>query len=117
NDKYEAALGVKPQNDAEGCLQDIHWSAGLVGYFPTYTLGNVYAAQLFAQAQAELGDLDQAFALGDYHALLDWLRVKVHRQGQRRRSVDLIEQITGVKPDYRPLIQILRSKYSELCGI
>ena len=117
NQKYEEVLGVKPCNDAEGCLQDIHWSAGLIGYFPTYTLGNLYAAQLFAQAQAELGGLDQGFAQGDYSALLAWLRAKVHREGQRRRPADLIEHITGSKPDHRPLIAALTKKYSELYGI
>ena len=74
NQKYRETLGVTPRNDAEGCLQDIHWSAGLIGYFPTYTLGNLYAAQLFAQAQADLGGLDEAFARGDYAGLLGWLR-------------------------------------------
>ena len=108
NQKYEEVLGVKPCNDAEGCLQDIHWSAGLIGYFPTYTLGNLYAAQLFAQAQAELGGLDQGFAQGDYSALLAWLRANVHREGQRRRPADLIEHITGSKPDHRPLIAASR---------
>jgi carboxypeptidase Taq len=117
NQKYEEALGVKPCNDAEGCLQDIHWSAGLVGYFPTYTLGNLYAAQLFAQAQAELGGLDEAFAQGDYGDLLAWLRVKVHREGQRRRPAELIEHITGSGPDHRPLVAALTKKYSELYGI
>jgi carboxypeptidase Taq len=117
NEKHRATLGVTPQNDAEGCLQDIHWSAGLIGYFPTYTLGNVYAAQLFAQAQADLGGLDQLFARGDYSGLLGWLRAKVHSHGQRYRSAALIERITGSKPDHRPLIDGLRRKYGELYGI
>jgi carboxypeptidase Taq len=117
NEKYRTTLGVTPQNDAEGCLQDIHWSAGLIGYFPTYTLGNLYAAQLFAQAQADLGGLDQAFARGDYGGLLGWLRAKVHSQGQRYRPAALIERITGSKPDHRPLIDGLRKKYEELYGI
>ena len=89
NQKYRESLGVTPGNDAEGCLQDIHWSAGLIGYFPTYTLGNVYAAQLYGAARAELGGLDDAFARGDFNGLLGWLREKVHRQGQRYRSVAL----------------------------
>src|SRR5262249_7350869 len=117
NQKYEEALGLKPGNDAEGCLQDIHWSAGLIGYFPTYTLGNLYAAQLFARAQAELGRLDEAFSLGDYSGLLAWLRAKVYREGQRYRAADLIERITGSKPDHSPLVATLRQKYSELYGI
>ncbi len=117
NQKYREYLGVSPANDAEGCLQDIHWSAGLIGYFPTYTLGNVYAAQLFAAARAELGDLDEAFARGDFGGLLGWLREKVHRQGQRYRAADLVERVTGSRPDHRPLIDGLRRKYAELYGI
>jgi carboxypeptidase Taq len=115
--KYREYLGVAPVDDAEGCLQDIHWSAGLIGYFPTYTLGNVYAAQLFAAARAELGDLDEAFARGDFGGLLGWLREKVHRQGQRYRAADLVERVTGSRPDHRPLIDSLRRKYAELYGI
>jgi carboxypeptidase Taq len=116
-EKYREALGVTPRNDAEGCLQDIHWSAGLIGYFPTYTLGNVYAAQLYAQAQADLGCLDEPFGRGDYAGLLGWLRTKVHSQGQRSRPAALIEQITGSKPSHRPLIDGLRRKYEELYGL
>ncbi|MGP0063507.1 MAG: carboxypeptidase M32 [Isosphaeraceae bacterium] len=117
NQKYRETLGVTPGNDAEGCLQDIHWSAGLIGYFPTYTLGNVYAAQLYGAAQTDLGLLDDAFTRGDFNGLLSWLREKVHRQGQRYRSSDLIERVTGTRPDHRPLIEGLRRKYSELYGI
>ncbi len=90
---------------------------GLFGYFPTYTLGNLYAAQLFAKAQSELGGLDEAFARGDFTPLLDWLRAKVHRQGQRYRPATLIEHVTGSKPSHRPLIDSLRQKYAELYGI
>jgi carboxypeptidase Taq len=115
--KYRETLGVTPRNDAEGCLQDIHWSAGLIGYFPTYTLGNLYAAQLYARAQADLGGLDEPFGRGDYAGLLGWLRTKVHSHGQRYRPADLIEQITGSKPSHRPLIDGLRRKYEELYGI
>ena len=72
--------GLTPPHNADGCLQDIHWSRSMFGYFPTYTLGNLYAAQLFASAQAELGDLGPAFAHGEFGHLLAWLRAKVHRQ-------------------------------------
>ncbi len=117
NQKYRELLGVTPGNDAEGCLQDIHWSAGLIGYFPTYTLGNLYAAQLYATADAELGGLDDALIQGDSHGLLDWLREKIHRQGQRYHSAALIEHVTGSRPDHRFLIDGLRRKYGELYGI
>jgi carboxypeptidase Taq len=107
-------LGLTPPNDAEGCLQDIHWSAGLFGYFPTYTLGNLYAAQLYARAQADLGDLGAAFARGDFSDLLAWLRTRVHRQGRRYLPARLIEHATGAPPDPQPLIDALRTKYGAL---
>jgi carboxypeptidase Taq len=114
NDAYERYLNITPRDDGEGCLQDIHWAAGLVGYFPTYTLGNVFAAQLFARAREDLGDLDGAFARGRFGGLLDWLREKVHRQGHRYHSAHLIEHATGSPPDHRPLVEALRRKYGEL---
>ncbi len=117
NQKYREALGVMPANDAEGCLQDIHWSAGLLGYFPTYTLGNVYAAQLFARARADLAGLDGSFARGDFGELLAWLRDSVHRHGQRYRSVRLIERATIAKPNHGPLVTALWQKYGELYGL
>jgi carboxypeptidase Taq len=117
NDAYRRGLGVTPGDDAEGCLQDIHWSAGLFGYFPTYTLGNLYGAQLFAAAERDLGGLDGPFARGDFAGLLGWLRDKVHRQGQRFRSAELIARTTGSPPDHRPLVRALREKFGELYGL
>lgn len=117
NEKYQHYLGVTPAHDAEGCLQDIHWSAGLVGYFPTYTLGNLYAAQLYAKALEELGDLPASFARGDFSGLLGWLREKVHHPGQRYRAADLARRVTGSPLDHRPLVLALREKYGALYGI
>ena len=113
-EKSRHYLGVVPSHDAEGCLQDIHWSAGLIGYFPTYTLGNLYCAQLFAQADGDLGGLARPFALGDFSTLLGWLREKVHRQGQRYRAADLARRITGAPLDHAPLMASLWRKYKEL---
>jgi carboxypeptidase Taq len=117
NEKYQQHLGISPSNDAEGCLQDIHWSAGLIGYFPTYTLGNLYAAQLFAKARAEFGGLDGSFARGEFGELLAWLRDNIHCYGQRYRPTTLIERATGMRPDHRPLIAALRQRYGELYGL
>ncbi len=112
NEKYQTSLGVTPGNDAEGCLQDIHWMRGLFGYFPTYTLGNLYAAQLYAQAQTDLGGLDEPLARGDYSGLLGWLRLKVHSQGQRFRAADLITRVTGVETQPRALDRWARAEVS-----
>jgi carboxypeptidase Taq len=116
NDAYKSTLGIVPANDAEGCLQDGHWSEGLIGYFPTYTLGNLFAAQLFSSACAELGNLDQAFAHGHFTGLLDWLRDKIYRHGSLYSAPELVQRATGAKPDHRPLIQGLQEKYGELFG-
>ncbi|GAC1447751.1 MAG: hypothetical protein NVSMB9_30260 [Isosphaeraceae bacterium] len=117
NEAYQRSLGVSPANDSEGCLQDIHWSAGLIGYFPTYTLGNLYAAQFFARASEELDDLPGAFARGDFSSLLGWLRGKIHRHGQRYRAADLARRVTGSAIDHRPLVASLRTKYGELYNL
>lgn len=116
NERYQKHLGVTPPNDAEGVLQDVHWSAGLVGYFPTYSLGNLYAAHLFAAAQKELGELEPMFAQGEFAPLLHWLREKVHVRGQTRPAVMLIEEACGEKATHEPLIEHLRTKYGELYG-
>jgi carboxypeptidase Taq len=104
-------LGLAPSNDRSGCLQDGHWSEGLIGYFPTYTLGNVYAAQLFAAAERSVGPLDEAFAAGDFRTLRGWLGDQVHRHGQRYAVAELIERATGSAPDPAALIASLSQRY------
>jgi carboxypeptidase Taq len=117
DEAYRHYLGVRPADDAEGCLQDGHWASGLIGYFPTYTLGNLFAAQLFAAASEAVGDWEGAFARGEFGGLLDWLRERVHRQGSRYSASRLIEVATGSPPDHRPLVDGLRRKYGELYGL
>jgi len=114
---YRRHLGVEPANDAEGCLQDGHWAEGLLGYFPTYALGDVVAAQLFARAAAELGDLEAQVARGELGGLREWLRERVHRRGGRLPAAHLVEQVTGRPPGPRPLLDALRRKYGELYGV
>jgi carboxypeptidase Taq len=114
---YRRYLGVVPANDAEGCLQDGHWASGMFGYFPTYTLGNLFAAQIYAAAMRDLGEPESAFALGEFGDLLGWLRSRVHQHGSRYSAASLIAQATGSAPDVRPLVQGLRRKYSELYGL
>ena len=98
-------------------LQDVHWSAGLVGYFPTYTLGNLYASQFFAAADRELGGLHAQFARGEFQPLRDWLRDKIHRHGKRYTAAELVKRVTGEELSSAPLLGHLRAKYGELYGI
>jgi carboxypeptidase Taq len=115
--KYREYLGLEPPNDADGVLQDVHWSAGLFGYFPTYSLGNLYAAQFAAQADADLGGVQQAFARGEFAGLLQWLRTKIHRRGQCFTAAELVQEITGRPLSHTPLLEYLRRKYAALYGI
>jgi len=117
NEKYRQYLGIAPRDNRHGVLQDVHWSAGLVGYFPTYSLGNLYAAQFFAQAETELGDLAGSFARGNFHPLLDWLRHRIHRHGQRYSAAELVRQVTGRPLSARPLLEHLRARMRPLYGL
>jgi carboxypeptidase Taq len=116
SDLYRRYLGVTPDNDRSGCLQDGHWSEGLIGYFPTYTLGNVYAAQLFDAAERAVGPLEDAFAAGDFRSLRDWLGEHVHRHGQRYAVASIIERATGSAPDPSALIASLSRRYGSASG-
>ena len=113
-EKYQRYLGITPPNDADGALQDVHWAAGLFGYFPTYSLGNLYAGQFFDKAKAELGDLNAAFRRGEFRPLLDWLREHIHRQGQRWSANELAIEVTGKPLSHESWFRQIRAKYSEL---
>jgi carboxypeptidase Taq len=115
--KYEQYLGIRPPSAADGVLQDIHWSAGLVGYFPTYSLGNLYASQFFDQAEQELGPLSKQFARGEFRALRQWLGEKIHRHGQRYTAAELAQRTTGKPLSHAPLIAHLRRKLAPLYGL
>ena len=117
NEKYHQYLGIVPGTDAEGVLQDVHWSAGLLGYFPTYALGNLYAAQFFAQADAEIGPLAEQFARGEFQPLRGWLREKIHAHGQRYTSAELVQRVTGRPLSPEPLMKHLRDKLGSLYGV
>ena len=108
---YQRYLGITPRNDRNGCLQDGHWSEGLIGYFPTYTLGNVYAAQLYDAAERAVGPLEEAFAAGDFLTLRTWLAEHVHRHGQRYSVATIIERATGRPPDPSALVASLERRY------
>lgn len=107
-------LGVTPPDVANGVLQDVHWSMGLYGYFPTYSLGTFFSAQLFEQARQDLGDLDAQFARGDFHTLLGWLQEKIYRHGKKFTLNELAVQITGEPLQTRSYLAYLKDKYADL---
>lgn len=117
NAKYQQYLGITPPDDATGVMQDVHWSAGLVGYFPTYALGNLYAAQFFEQAQQDLGDLFAQFSRGEFAPLLEWLRTNIHQHGQRYSAAELVKKVTGKPLSADALMRHLEGKFGELYGL
>ncbi len=117
NHSMEKKLGLVPGDDALGCLQDVHWSHGSFGYFPTYTLGNLFAAQFMEAARRDLPSLEDLFSRGDFTPLRNWLREKIHLQGQRFRSEDLCLHVTGKPLSSKAFTQYLSSKYGALYQI
>ncbi len=112
--KYREYLGLQSPTDSDGVLQDVHWSGGAFGYFPTYSLGNLYAAQLFEKAADDLGDLAAMFRRGEFVPLRDWLRQNVHREGRRYPAAELARRITGQPLSHDALLRHLRRKFSPL---
>jgi carboxypeptidase Taq len=109
NERYRQLLGVVPASDREGVLQDGHWAAGMFGYFPTYTIGNVLAAQLYAVASADIGNLEDQFAAGEFQPLQGWLSSRVFQHGKRFTTSGLAQAVCGTPLDSRPLVSRLRS--------
>lgn len=114
NEKYRSYMGLIPTNDAVGCLQDIHWSSGLIGYFPTYTLGNLISVQLFESAQKDIPDLSQQFMRGEFQSILMWMRKHVHQHGRRFLPNQLIKRATGKELSAKPYIKYLFRKFSDV---
>ena len=117
NETFKDYFQIEVGDDRHGCLQDIHWAMGGIGYFPTYSLGNLYASQLFAAAKRDLGDLSEQFARGEFATLKGWLNEKIHREGSRLQPRRLVEAITGSAPSHEPLLEHLENKYGEIYGL
>ena len=98
-------------------LQDIHWSAGLFGYFPTYSLGNLYASQFFETADSQLGGLAEQFARGEFEPLRQWLATNIHQHGQRYTAAELVQRVTGKPLSHAPLVRHLQAKFAPLYGL
>jgi len=117
DDMYEEFLGIRAPNRALGVLQDIHWSMGAFGYFPTYTLGNLYAAQLLAAARRDLPDHDEQIRRGEFAPLLTWMREHVHQRGSILEPADLVEEATGSPPSPEAFVDYLKDKVKRLYGV
>jgi carboxypeptidase Taq len=114
NDRFEADFGYKVDQPSTGVLQDVHWSVGLFGYFPTYALGNVYAGCLHEALCKAVPDLDQQLRAGDTSAATGWLRENLQQHGALRSPQDTIAHASGMQPGPEPMLTYLEKKFSEL---
>ena len=117
NAKMQDFLGITPPTVALGALQDIHWSSGLIGYFPTYQLGNLISLQLWDKINADIPDLTDQIAQGEFGALLPWLRTNLHQHGRKFTSVELLQRITGGGLNPAPYLKYLKTKFGEIYGL
>ncbi|MFB6244737.1 MAG: carboxypeptidase M32 [Candidatus Nanohaloarchaea archaeon] len=117
NRRYEKYLGVEPGNDAEGVMQDIHWYQGSFGYFTTYSLGSVLAAQIYRKAEEEIENLDEKIREGELSPLREWLREEIHQKGCIYRTGELVEQATGEQPTADYFLEYIRQKYEDLYSL
>jgi len=117
NEHYMKYLGIKVKSDAEGVLQDVHWSHGSIGYFPTYSLGSFYAAQFFHQANKDIKGLQKNIEEGNMLPLLNWLREKIHRHGKFYSAEDLCKKVTGEKLNFKYFMNYAKDKYSAIYNL
>ncbi len=113
-DKMKSYLGVVPERDADGVLQDLHWSVGAFGYFPTYTLGNLYASQFYDQAHRDISNLEGEIEAGRLIVLTQWLNQKIHRWGRTFTTDQLARRVTGRELSPEPFLTYLENKYGEI---
>jgi carboxypeptidase Taq len=117
NAKMKEYLGVTPPDDAQGVLQDIHWSGGMMGYFPTYALGNLVSAQLWEKINQDVPDLPEQIRRGEFTSLLAWLREKVHRHGRKFEPQELVQRVSGARINPAPYLRYLQRKYGEIYSL
>lgn len=117
NKKYEEYLGIRPENDTMGILQDMHWSGGSIGYFPSYALGNLYGAQFLKSMEKDIPDLYERMGKGDLDVIHEWLKEKIHKYGSVYKPVELIKMVTGEELTAKYFIEYLNRKYSEIYNL
>ena len=113
NAKMKELLGVIPENHAKGCLQDVHWSMGAFGYFPSYTLGNLYASHFFEAFENEHKDWSEKVSQGKFEFIVDWLHQNIHRHGRRYSSLELLQKVTGKPFSTDAYLKYLKNKYTQ----
>jgi carboxypeptidase Taq len=117
NVRVREYLGLTPPDDARGVLQDVHWSTGGLGYFPTYALGNLISAQIWERIGADIPEIERQMAEARFEPLLAWLREKIHRHGRKFRPQELLRKVTGAGIDAGPYMRYLERKYGEIYGL
>jgi len=117
NDRMKDYLGITPPDDRKGVLQDVHWSGGMIGYFPTYALGNLVSAQLWEVILKAMPDIESQFSKGKFDGLLGWLRTNIHQHGAKFEPQELVKRVTGNTIDPQPYLHYLETKYGEVYGL
>jgi carboxypeptidase Taq len=117
NERMERYLGITPKLDSDGVLQDVHWSFGGLGYFPTYALGNLIASQIWERIQSDIPEMESQIGSGNFVPLLGWLRENIHQHGAKFEPQELVEKVTGSKITPQPYLKYLKQKYSEIYGL
>ena len=117
NSKYTEYLGITPPTDSLGCLQDVHWSRGSIGYFPTYAMGNLIGGQMWKVLKEDLGDTSSLMVAGNFKPILDWLVEKVYRQAKRYSSRELVTQITGRPMEPHDWLEYATQKYTSIYSL
>lgn len=117
NSKYQSYLGITPATDSEGCLQDVHWSGGSIGYFPTYSMGNILSYQFWNCLKRDLGDVDALMAHGDFAPILGWLQKNIYSHGSRFKPSELVHRVTGKQLDSSEYLAGITAKYREIYAL
>jgi carboxypeptidase Taq len=116
-EKFKAYLGIVPPNNKEGVLQDVHWSSGLFGYFPTYALGNLVSSQLWERMVKDNPDVETQIEAGDFSKLLGWYREHIHQYGAKYEPQELVQKVTGEKINAAPFMRYLKNKFGKIYGL
>jgi carboxypeptidase Taq len=117
NDKMEEYLGIRPSSDSEGVLQDVHWSGGAFGYFPSYTLGAMYACQFYSKMLLDINDIPKIIKTGNFSCIKKWLNENIHVKGRIFSADDLVLKVTGEKLNPCIFIDYLKNKYGTIYNL